>query len=286
MTFCTAARRVDDCFGEEGDDTFKLTGSDLGDNVYGGEGSDVLDLSGWTKPNVGFLVNLASLFYRYQPNASGADGIYDLSGIEHVRGSNFSDTISGDAQANIIVGGGGIDSMAGAAGDDRYYVDDPNDNIIELAGAGTGFDTIFASVSYTMGPNVERIYLIGDFGRAAYGRDGENDYLYGNSRENILDGKFGADYMSGGIGSDTYYVNTSGDVVYEAPGGLAGTSDTIFARTSYTMPANVEGLYLLGGGNYNANGRNGKLDYLYGNSGNNILNGLSGERLYDGWPGR
>ena len=110
--------------------------------------------------------------------------------------------------------------MAGGAGDDRYFVDNASDAVSELAGAGNGFDSIFSTVNYTIALNVERLFLQGT-AISATGRDGQNDYLYGNALNNILDGKTGTDNMNGGLGNDSYYVNTSGDVINEAAGAAA-----------------------------------------------------------------
>ena len=48
---------------------------------------------------------------------------------------------------------------------------------------------------------------------------------------------------------------------------------------------NAERLYLLDGGNYNANGRNGQNDFLAGNTGANIINGFSGDDTIRGGLG-
>ena len=67
----------------------------------------------------------------------------------------------------------------------------------------------------------------------------------------MLDGGAGADTMSGGAGNDTYVVDDAGDVVTEAAG--EGT-DTVRARVSYTLGANVENLTLTGTGAINGTG--------------------------------
>ena len=166
--------------------------------------------------------------------------------------------------------------MSGGLGDDRFYVDSALDTVIESAGAGTGLDLIFSSVSYTVAVNTERLYLTGSANINGTGLDAQNDVIYGNSGKNILDGKAGADSLSGGLGDDTYYVDVSGDMVNEAAGAAAGF-DTIFAQSSYTIAANAERLYLLNGGNYNASGRDGQNDFLSGNSSANFINGFSGD---------
>ena len=51
------------------------------------------------------------------------------------------------------------------------------------------------------------------------------------------------------------------------------------------MALNAERLFLLEGGNYNANGRNGQNDFLAGNSGANIINGFSGNDTIRGGLG-
>ena len=273
----------DDCFGGAGNDTFKVIGADFGDNVYGGTGSDILDLSGWTSAVIAFVVSLAGQTYRFDPNSFGADGIYVLQGVENVRGSKNNDTIIGDALANILIGGGGDDVMSGGNGSDSFYVDSALDTVSEAAGALAGtLDTIFASVSYTSKINVERMYLTGTANINGTGVNGQNDIMYGNSGNNILNGLTGTDNMNGGLGDDQYYLNTSGDVVNEAAG--AGF-DTMFSQSSNTIALNVERLFLLNGGNYIANGRNGQNDFLSGNDGNNIINGFSGNDTIRGGLG-
>ena len=219
---------------------------------------------------------------QFLPNGFGTDGVYDLQGVENVRGSNFNDTINGDGGANILIGGGGQDTMSGGNGDDSFYVDNINDSITENVGAGTGFDTIFASTSFTSSINVERMYLTGAANINGTGVNGQNDIMYGNTGNNILNGLTGTDNMNGGLGDDQYYLNTSGDVVNEAAG--AGF-DTMFSQSGNTIGLNVERLYLLNGGNYIANGRNGQNDFLAGNDQHNIINGFSGNDTIRGGLG-
>ena len=49
--------------------------------------------------------------------------------------------------------------------------------------------------------------------------------------------------MIGGKGGDTYFVDTAGDKVVEA--GPAGEVDQVGSFITYTLGANLEGLFLL-----------------------------------------
>jgi Ca2+-binding RTX toxin-like protein len=88
--------------------------------------------------------------------------------------------------------------------------------------------------------------------------------------------------MIGGAGDDTYYVDNARDVVVEAAGG--GT-DTVISSIAFTLKdSQVENLRLTGNANLAATGS----DYsnvLYGNDGNNQLNGLAGADMLIGGKG-
>ncbi len=77
--------------------------------------------------------------------------------------------------------------------------------------------------------------------------------------------------LSGGGGNDVFSVNAPGQLVVEQPGaGHASVVSTI----SYTLPANVRDLYLVGG-NLDGTG-NGQGNDLRGTDGNNVLEGGTG----------
>jgi Ca2+-binding RTX toxin-like protein len=184
-------------------------------------------------------------------------------------GTAYNDTLSGDAGGNILDGGLGADTMTGRTGDDTYIVDNVGDTVNELPGGG--FDTVKASVNYTLSANVENMVLTGTNAINATGNELDNR-LVGNSADNVLNGMGGADTMLGGAGNDTYVVDSQADTVIEYVG--EGT-DTVQTSVSYTLGNNIENLQLTGNGNINATG-NDLANTLNGNSGDNIIDGAAG----------
>jgi pyruvate-formate lyase-activating enzyme len=90
-------------------------------------------------------------------------------------------------------GGEGADSLSGGDGADRYFVDDTNDQVFELAGQGS--DTVYAMVDFTLasGQAIEKL-------RAHAGTTGLS--LTGNDLANRLYGGNGDDQLKGGGGRD------------------------------------------------------------------------------------
>ncbi len=185
-------------------------------------------------------------------------------------GNTLNNTLTGNSGNNTLNGGLGDDTLIGGAGNDTYVVDSAADVVTEAAGAGTT-DTVQASVSFTLGANVERLTLTGTGNIDGTGNDLANT-LTGNAGNNVLDGGTGVDTMTGGAGNDTYVVDSTTDVVTESSGG--GT-DTVQASTTFTLGSNVENLVLTGTGNINGTG-NTLANTLTGNAGNNALSGGTG----------
>ncbi len=106
-----------------------------------------------------------------------------------------------------------------------------------------------------------------------------NQLLYGTGDADDLDGGSGNDSMYGGMGDDTYHVNATGDVVYEAAG---EGWDTVLSSVTYTLGDNIEALTLTGLSPINGTG-NALDNLITGNGGNNTLSGGQGsDTLYGG----
>jgi Ca2+-binding RTX toxin-like protein len=280
--------------GGTGNDIFYV--EDAGDSVSeaAGQGNDRV---------------VASLSYAL---AGGAEveqlELLDSAGTDamDLTGSNFANTIIGNAGINtlrgeggndFLVGGGGTDLMYGGTGNDTYYVDNGGDVVVEAASEGN--DRIATAVSYVLaiGAEVEQLEAInsaatgamdltgnifantitGNAGVNILRGEGGNDILAGLAGNDFLIGGAGADFMYGGTGDDTYYVDDAGDQTSENAG--QGT-DRIATSISYALLAGSE-IELLEGvttTDTNAMDLTGSnfANAIIGNAGANILRGEGG----------
>jgi Ca2+-binding RTX toxin-like protein len=100
---------------------------------------------------------------------------------------------------------------------------------------------------------------------------GGDDVVNGLGGNDTMDGGAGRDTLRGGAGNNTYVIDALDTIVEAASAG----TDTVMAGFSYTLGANLENLILTGSIAIDAIGN--ELDnLLYGNAGNNTINGLSG----------
>ena len=132
----------------------------------------------------------------------GADADDTLRGTlrdEAFFGGNGGDQLSGEAGDDLLNGGSGADTMIGGAGNDVYIVDNILDRVHEFSGGGR--DEVRASISYTLGDDVEILKLLGRAAIDGAGNDASNVIL-GNSGDNHLDGHGGGDRIEGRGGND------------------------------------------------------------------------------------
>ncbi len=203
-----------------------LTGSNFNDTLKGNAGNNVLnggagvDTVSYDNASAGVTVSLS---VAGPQNTVGA-GLDTLSNFENLTGSNFNDTLKGNAGNNVLNGGAGVDTVS--------YDNALAGVIVSLSVAGpqntvsAGLDTLLNFENLT-GSNF-------------------NDTLRGNNGDNVIDGAGGIDTVSydnaaagvtvslslgtpqvtGGAGSDTLLnvENLTGSAFADTMSGNAGNN--------------------------------------------------------------
>jgi Ca2+-binding RTX toxin-like protein len=263
------------------------------DHLLGGNGNDTYILDGmesvteYAGGGIDTIISLTeSITLKAHFENLTLGGTADLHGT----GNDANNVIIGNSGDNHIDGKAGADTMQGGAGDDWYYVDQIGDAIVEYA--NEGYDRVFASASYVLSANVEVLTLTGSANINGTGNNSDNDIigndgnntLYGQDGGDRLIGGLGADTMYGGTGADWYYVDDASDVVVEnADEGIDLVR--VGGDLSYTLTANVEGLYLNEDGQGVYATGNDLGNSIFGSVANNVIDGGLGQDNMWGFTG-
>lgn len=230
--------------GDDGNDI--LNGSTADDVLIGGAGADQIignagtDLASYVTSFAGVALSLAS-------GGSGGDALGDtFSGVENAAGSNFADSITGDAAGNYLLGLLGDDTLNGGDGDDLLEGGAGADML--RGGAGFDFATYggaAAGVTASLIGGTEGGEAAGDtfasvegllgsaFGDSLTG-DSASNVIQGYAGNDILDGGGGIDQLIGGDGDDTIIGGTGNDLL--AGGTGADTFMYLSAVESQSTP--------------------------------------------------
>jgi Ca2+-binding RTX toxin-like protein len=203
-----------------------------------------------------------------------------------------------DVRANLEIGTAGDDTLdgggaqdlvlVGLGGNDTYNVDSAGDEVQEAVGEGN--DRIRTSVSFTIAPGqeVEILQTDNNIGTAPLQLTGNefSQYIFGNYGANRIDGGGGADTMLGFAGDDWYFVDNAADQVRENVG---EGFDRVSASVSYVLTAG-QGIELLSTANNIGTDPliltgNAFAQYIFGNAGNNRLEGGGGGDVMLGLEG-
>jgi Ca2+-binding RTX toxin-like protein len=203
----------DSLWGREGDDEIYggddrdfLIGFAGNDFIDGESGNDVLryDLDAKYGGILGVEVNLAQ-----QTAIDGFGDTDTVKNIYEVRGTQYDDTILGDAADNVLSGRAGDDTLDAGSGDDKLYGGDGDD------------------------------WLAGEDGDDTLDGGGGDDRLYGGA---------GDDTLSGGLGSDTFIFDAGfgNDIITDFIHGLDelkfyGASGELLSSTNISETQNEDG---------------------------------------------
>ena len=254
----------DTLIGGKGNDTY-IINEDDGDDIVEklNEGIDTVQSSvDWT-----LGVNLENLTLVGSRNLSGT-------------GNELNNVITGNNGNNVLDGGAGNDTLIGGKGDDTYFVNSTGDIVTEKANEGNK-DTVVSSISWSLGLNLENLFLTGTDALTGIGNSNQNRII-GNDGNNILNGGIGADTLIGGKGDDNYIVDNVGDTIVENDN--EGTDTVQSSAVKWTLSSNLENLTLTGTANLSGTG-NELNNVITGNSGNNVLDGGEGDDTMIGGKG-
>ncbi|MFQ5622072.1 MAG: M10 family metallopeptidase C-terminal domain-containing protein [Paracoccaceae bacterium] len=206
---------IENAVGGGGDDG--LTGNAAANSLSGGAGNDVLaGLGGGDTLTGGAGVDRADYGASaagVRVSLAGGSGLYGdaagdvLAGIEDVRGSQFSDTLIGDAGVNRLEGGGGGDFLYDFLGGDDFLFGEAGDDVLSAGGGGdvldggAGIDT----ARYALSASAVDV----DLGRGTgQGGEAEGDVLtaienlFGSAHDDVLTGDAAANDLRGYLGDD------------------------------------------------------------------------------------
>jgi trimeric autotransporter adhesin len=269
--------------GGDGTDTVSFASWDA--DVPGQPGSHVVGIALGQGSAAGTAERISINSYAGTATVVESDQLF---GFENVRGSNRYEHIAGNGGNNILEGRGGDDLLMGNGGNDTLdggqgldmasYENNGGMVMVWLCqnGAdGSALEFANGQAAPLSGDTLRSIEMVRG---SAFG-----DQITGNEGQNTLDGRGGADVMSGLTESDTYIVDNSLDVAAEGVG--QGTLDTVRTHVSYALTANseievLETMNQSGTAALNLAGNN------FGNTitGNNGANRISGgiDPVYDG----
>ncbi|MEZ2331148.1 calcium-binding protein [Mesorhizobium sp. RCC_202] len=112
----------------------------------------------------------------------------------------------GTGGADVFHGTIGADTMIGRGYNDTYYVNNPGDKVVELAGGGN--DSVLASVSYALsaGSEIEHFATTNPSGKSPIDLTGNSfaQTIQGNAGNNVISGDGGRDVLTGHGGNDVF----------------------------------------------------------------------------------
>ena len=255
----------DRLLGGNGDDS--LSGGGGHDTLIGGEGDDYyqgstgLDTVDFTGADGAIRVDLGLTGPQYTWN----EGYDRFLSIEVLQGSQFSDRFYAAETGARLFGHNGNDTLTGHHGADRLFGGNGNDLIHDRGGndyidGGDGIDTLRYSSSNaavridlnlstqnTIGAGVDTILNFENLFGSLY-----DDWLWGTSADNRVDGYLGNDILFGRSGEDALWGGNGDDILdggadHDYLNGGAGNDTASYLTSTYgvnvSLSAGVEYVY-------------------------------------------
>ena len=232
-------------------------GDAAGDALYALDAGNAQTLTG-NSPNDSFVVYNSSDVLV--PKAGSHDVVYAAASYTLPTGIDVLILEAGtqavgnsDAAGDALYAAspGQVATLTGNSANDTFVVYNSADVVVPKAGS---HDLVYSAVNYTLPTGVDSLIL--EVGAQAVGNsDAVGDTLYA-ANAGV------AQTLTGHSHNDTFVVYNSGDVVV----GQAGSTDTVYAAASFTLPTNVDTLFLEATASHGT-GNNDANNLLFGNTG-------------------
>jgi Ca2+-binding RTX toxin-like protein len=301
-------------FGLDGNDV--LNGGAGTDFLNGGEGDDVIDGGLGQMDAVGFYAATGPITASLVTGTSSGQGNDTFTNVEVLLGSDYGDTLTGDAADNWLIGNGGNDTLSGGSGND--YLDGGAGDDTMDGGPGT-FDSVnyynapgpitasfatqtasgdgadsFSDVEQVTGSNYADtlsggtgdVWLNGNGGNDTIAGGSGNEFLFGGPGDDTISGGGGDDFLAPGSGTDTLDGGPGFDkaAYWDASGPITASLETNTATgdgmDTYTS---IEGIH---GGNYDDTLTGSAAnEEFFGNGGDDTVHAGGGNDNVNGWDG-
>jgi autotransporter passenger strand-loop-strand repeat protein len=258
----------------EGTATQGVGNSDAaGDGLYAANPGQVATLTGNSANDAFVVYNSADVVV---PKAGSHDVVYaavsytlptgvDVLILEAGNQAVGNSDAAGDAL--YAANAGIVQTLTGNSTNDTFVVYNSADVVVPKAGS---VDIVYSAVNYTLPTGVDSLIL--EIGTQAVGNsDAAGDTLYAANAGS-------AQTLTGHSLNDTFVVYNAGDTVT----GQAGSADTVFAAVNFTLPTNVDTLFLEGPSATHGTGNGDANNTLYGNAGvaSTLVAGSGADILY------
>ena len=298
----TNASAADYIYGDAGDNY--IQGLAGGDGLEGGAGADTIDggsgndYARYTRSDSGVDVDLT------RATQIGGDAEGDvLINIEHLKGSDYNDILTGDSFNNHIRAEDGNDTLSGGIGNDRLWGGLGDDTYIYSVGKdritekGDGYDSVVFDAAWSpedvviagnvlsfIGNTSDKITFSDISSIEAFVFDGFATMdlvtlqsfstplsLTGTGADDVFVGTVYAETFDGGLGTDTVdYSSSSVRVMLDmATGGTSGEA----SGDTYISIENIIG------------SNSSVADYIDGDAGDNYIQGMAGGDELEGGAG-
>jgi Ca2+-binding RTX toxin-like protein len=244
----------------EGSATLGVGNSDAaGDGLYAANPNQAATLTGNSANDTFVVYNSSDVVV---PKAGSHDVVYSAvnytlpTGVDILvlEGSATQGVGNSDAAGDALYAANPnqVATLTGNSANDTFVVYNSADVVVPNAGS---HDIVYTAVDYTLPTGVDSLIL--EAGTQAVGNsDAGGDTLY------AADAGI-AQTVTGNSRNDTFVVYNSADTVI----GQAGSTDNVYAAANFTLPTNVDTLFLEGSSATQGTGNGDPADALYGNAG-------------------